>query len=327
MMTPSFWYQPAGPLARALTPASMLWQAGAALRRAVTQSVKSPVPVLCVGNLVVGGAGKTPITMDLVARLRARGVMAASLSRGHGGEQSGPLRVDALDHRAVDVGDEPLLLAQYNPAWIGRDRGRAALAMAEAGVGAIILDDGMQNPTLHQDLTMLVVDAATGFGNGRIIPAGPLREDAEAGLARAHAVVLMGDGPGPRSLRDRPTLRARLVPDAGIIDKLRGRRVLAFAGIGRPRKFFDMLASCGVILADCVPFADHYRLDPTEMASLLLRAQSQGAIPVTTEKDAMRLPPAVRQRLVVVPVRVGWEDEPAVEQMLDLLMEGRHGQP
>lgn len=327
MRAPGFWYGPPGWAAVALTPLSWLWRLGGALR--ATKPQAAPVPVLCVGNLVAGGTGKTPVVRDLVARLRSRDVAAASLSRGHGGRLPGPQLVDPVRHDAGDVGDEPLLLAMSNPAWIGRDRVAAARAMAAAGVDAIIMDDGFQNHALRKDLSLIVVDGGAGFGNGRVMPAGPLREPVDTGLSRADALVVIGEGPGLAAARAVagacPLLTARLVPDGAVADGLRDRPVLAFAGIGRPAKFFATLRDTGArLVAEC-SFDDHHPFSEAELSTLAAHAVREGAILVTTEKDAMRLTPAWRERVMTLPVRLSWDDPAAVDGLLDRLMGGCHG--
>ncbi|MFV3127887.1 tetraacyldisaccharide 4'-kinase [Niveispirillum sp. KHB5.9] len=327
MRAPGFWHAPPGLLALLLLPLSWLWRLGGALRAGKPQAV--PVPVLCVGNLVAGGTGKTPVVRDLVARLRVRGVAAASLSRGHGGRLAGPLPVDPIRHDAGDVGDEPLLLAGFHPAWVGRDRVAAAQAMAAAGVGAVIMDDGFQNPALRKDLSLIIVDGGAGFGNGFVMPAGPLREPVAAGLARADALVVIGDGPGLPAARavagNCPVLTARLVPDEAAVTGLKDRQVLAFAGIGRPAKFFATLRGAGarVVAEHC--FADHHRFSEAELSALAEQAARDRAILVTTQKDAMRLTPIWRDRVMTLPVRLSWDDPAAVERLLDRLMGVRHG--
>ena len=327
MRAPGFWYARPGMASALLTPLSWLWRAGGALQGGSPWA--APVPVLCVGNLVAGGTGKTPVVRDLVERLRARGVAAASLSRGHGGRLTGPVAVDPARHGAGDVGDEPLLLAGHHPAWIGRDRVAGARAMAAAGAGAIIMDDGFQNPSLRKDLSLVVVDGGTGFGNGRVIPAGPLREPLTAGLSRADALVVIGEGGGLAAARavaeGLPVLTARLVPDASVAAGLRGRAVLAFAGIGRPEKFFATLRDVGARVVEQVAFADHHPFTPTQFLALIGRAERMGAIPVTTEKDAMRLTPDWRERVIILPVRLSWDDPAMVERLLDRLMGVPHG--
>lgn len=327
MRAPAFWYAPPGMLSTLLTPLSWLWRAGALLGLRVP--VKVPVPVLCVGNLVAGGAGKTPVVRDLVARLAARGVVAASLSRGHGGRMRGPLPVDPALHHAMDVGDEPLLLAATGAAWIGRDRVVAAKAMVETGVCAIILDDGYQNRALHKDVSLIVVDGGAGFGNGRVIPAGPLRETVAKGLKRADALVVIGEGAGHAAAQSvaggLPVLTAQLLPDATVVERLTGRPLLAFAGIGRPGKFFATLRDAGLSVVAERAFPDHHPFSAADLSALLAQAEGVGAMLVTTEKDAMRLSPIWRPRVAVLPVRLSWDDQAAVERLLDRLMGTRHG--
>ncbi len=331
MRTPGFWYAKRGAAAAMLWPLSLLWGTGAALRRWRSIPVKVPVPVLCVGNLVAGGAGKTPVVMDLVTRLRTRGVVAASLSRGHGGRLAGPLPVDPVHHTAREVGDEPLLLSRHHPAWIGRDRVAAASAMAAAGIQAIILDDGFQNPALHKDLSLIVVDGRDGFGNGLVMPAGPLREPVADGLARASAIVVMGEGPGLAAARavpgGLPVPTARLVPDAAAAARLCGRRVLAFAGIGTPAKFFATLRAIGAQVVAERGFADHHPYRPADLDGLARQAMAADALLVTTEKDAMRLPPNWADKVDTLPVTLYWDDPTGIEALLDRLMEEGHGQP
>lgn len=324
MKAPGFWYRPPGLAAAALSPLACLWAGVTARRLRRGVPVKAGVPVICVGNLVAGGAGKTPLVRYLVERLRARGLDAAALSRGHGGRLTGPLRVDPDRHTAADVGDEPLLLSRHIPAWIGRDRVAAARAMRDAGVQAIIMDDGFQNPALAKDFSLIVADAGAGFGNGRVIPAGPLREPVVAGLARAQAVLLMGQqGPAAGGVRDAaaaaglPLLTAALVPDAAAAARLAGRRVLGFAGIGRPEKFFDTLRRIGAMPVATLPFPDHHPYMADELAALLRRAAALDALPVTTEKDAMRLPPALRAQVEILPVQVALGDAAALDRLLD----------
>lgn len=327
MKAPAFWYRPPSVAAALLWPVAAVW---AAVGRAKLgrPGFRPGVPVVCVGNLVAGGAGKTPVVLDLVARLRGMGVSAHSLSRGYGGRLEGPVRVDLGCHGAAEVGDEPLLLAAGGAAWVARDRAVGARAAVAAGAQVIVMDDGFQNPALAKDLSLLVVDGAMGFGNGRVIPAGPLREPVAEGLARADALVLVGeDRAGVAEMVGGrvPVLRARLVPEPGAAAGLRGKRVLAFAGIGRPGKFFDTIAEVGAELAEAVPFPDHHPYTGAEVEGLLARAGRLGAVPVTTAKDAVRLPAGLRDRAAVLPVALAWEDEGAVTALLEKVV--RHGQP
>ena len=313
---------------------------------------RAPVPVICCGNVTVGGAGKTTLALDLAARLSARGVAVHILLRGYGGAVGGGRRVglggvDRDLSRGVQpdlsrgvrrvtpgdpaslVGDEALLLAKLAPTWVGADRAASARAAVAAGAEALLLDDGLQNPTLIKDLSLLVVDGGSGFGNSRVLPAGPLREPVAAGAARCQAAVLIGaDAAGataqlPAGL---PVLHAHLEQGPEILE-LVGQRVLAFAGIGRPEKFFDALAQFGVTIVARKPFSDHHPYTAREIQDVLETAQRLNATAVTTPKDAVRLPPALLGRVRVVGVRLIWNDDAAIERLLEVAagLSPRHG--
>jgi len=318
MRAPDFWTA-GGILSTLLTPLGAGYDLAGRLRRALVHPVRVPVPVLCVGNLVAGGAGKTPVALSLLSAIAARGVAVHALSRGFGGSEAGPLRVDPPYHDAGRVGDEALLLAAVAPTWVARDRAAGARAAVAAGAAAIVMDDGFQNPALAKDLSVLVVDGEYGFGNGRLIPAGPLRERLADGLARADALIVLDpdrrDVLAGLALRI-PVLRARLVPVAGG-DRLAGQRVLAFAGIARPEKVFATLDSLGAVLVGCRSFPDHHRYRLAEVEAVLARAASLDAVPVTTEKDAVRLPPGLRARVRVLSVAIEWANPHALAQLLD----------
>ncbi len=277
----------------------------------------APVPVLCCGNVTAGGAGKTTLALDLGERLRARGIKVHFLTRGHGGRVRGVLQVDPTRHDSALVGDEPLLLAAVAPTFVAADRAAGARAAIAAGAEALLLDDGLQNPSLKKDFSLLVIDGRSGFGNGRLIPAGPLREPVAAGAARCRAAVLIGaDATGaladlPAGL---PVLYADLVPEGG--EQVAGRRVLAFAGIADPSKFFDTLASSGAALSGIKKFPDHHFYGEPALRALLAEAERLDAIPVTTPKDAVRLPPWARARITVVGVRLTWRDSVALDRLL-----------
>lgn len=324
MRAPAFWGRPPaapGLAARLLAPLAWAWTA-ATRRRLRRPGARVGAPVICVGNLTIGGAGKTPTVAALVARLAARGVAAHVVSRGHGGALTGPLRVDPRRHTAAEVGDEPLLLADLAPVWIGRDRAAAARAAVAAGAPAILLDDGFQNPGLAKDLGIVVVDAAFGFGNGRVIPAGPLREPVADGLARADLTLAIGPGPARAALRaawpalaGRPMAEGELRPlPTGMA--WTGLRALAFAGIARPEKFFATLRGLGAEIAAAHSFDDHAAYPPRLLARLEAEARGLGAQLVTTEKDAVRLPRAFRARVLVVPVRLELDAPDALDAAL-----------
>lgn len=313
MRPPAFWQHDTW-LAHLLAPAARV---GAALtaRRVARPGWRAPVPVLCCGNAGVGGAGKTTVALDLAQRLQARGVAVHCLTRGYGGRVRGVLRVDPAQHDASLVGDEPLLLAAVVPTWVAADRAAGARAAVAAGAQALLMDDGLQNPSLIQDAALLVVDGAVGFGNGRVMPAGPLREPVYAAAARCRAAVLIGaDAAGARGALPAglPVLTATLVPDSA----LPGTRVLAFAGIARPSKFHATLRQAGATVVECIDFPDHHRFTASELDRVMARAEALEARPVTTPKDAVRLPAAVRAQVLVAGVALRWDDPAALERLL-----------
>jgi tetraacyldisaccharide 4'-kinase len=314
--TPEFWARP-GLVPDLLQPLAWAYAAAAAARRAWTRPWRAPVPVICVGNLVAGGAGKTPVAIALARRLQAKGRAVHLLSRGYGGSLAGPVAVDRLRHGAGQVGDEALLLAAAAPAWIARDRPAGARAAIDAGAECLLLDDGLQNPTLAKDLSLLVIDGAYGLGNGRVLPAGPLREPLAAGLARADAVVLMGDDRAGVTARlgGKTLLRARLVPENAAA--FAGRAVVPFAGIGRPAKFFATLEGIGAQLVARHAFADHHPYSAAELQRLLAEAQAAHAVLVTTAKDAMRLPAEWRAHVEVLAVNAEFADVAALDRLVD----------
>jgi tetraacyldisaccharide 4'-kinase len=316
---PEFWARD-GLLPRLLQPAASVAAAITAGRMA-RPGWRASVPVICCGNVSVGGAGKTTVALDLAARIAARGVRVHYLLRGYGGRARRVRRVQAGD-AASEVGDEALLLAEVAPTWIGADRAASARAAIAAGAEALVMDDGLQNPTLHKDFSLLVVDGGYGFGNGRVLPAGPLREPVIAGAARCRAAVLIGaDGADaaralPPSL---PVLRARLVPAPDAV-RLQGRKVLAFAGIGRPEKFFATVEAVGGVLVGRRPFPDHHPYGDTELVGLITEATQLDALPVTTAKDAVRIPAGTREKFAVLGVSLGWEQPAEIEALLTELL-------
>jgi tetraacyldisaccharide 4'-kinase len=326
---PAFWRRDGGVLPVLLAPVAAVTAAWTA-HRVARAGWRAPVPVICCGNVTVGGAGKTTMALDLGRRLVARGHRAHFLLRGYGGSMRGVHRVSDGDTAAL-VGDEALLLAEVAPTWIGGDRAASARAAVAAGAEVLVLDDGLQNPTLHKDLSLLVVDGGSGFGNGRVLPAGPLREPVVAGAARCQAAVLIGaDAAGVAAMLPAtlPLLRARLVPGAEVA-ALAARRVFAFAGIASPEKFFATLSQSGANLVGRVPFADHHCYTDRELRHLLEQAARLGAVPATTPKDAVRLPDAIRRQVHVIGVTLAWDDAVSLEALLTRTMCGqeRQGDP
>jgi tetraacyldisaccharide 4'-kinase len=294
MREPGFWHGPASLKVHLLKPLGALYGAVAA-RRLQQTGLKAGIPVFCVGNYGVGGAGKTPTVLALARLMRELGETPVVLSRGYGGEMRGPVRVDPARHTAFRVGDEPLMLAGQVPVVVSRKRADGVPLARSQGATVILMDDGFQSPAIVKDASLIVIDANRGLGNGQVFPAGPLRAPLRPQLARTDALIVVGDGraaePVARELSalGRPVLSARLAPDAAQVAALAGKRVLAFAGIGDPARFFDTLRASGIEVAAQRAFADHHPYAPAEIESLISDARRDGLTPVTTEKDLARL--------------------------------------
>lgn len=330
MKAPAFWTvsegREAAPLVRALlSPLAALYAWAGARRLRSTRPHELSVPVICVGNLTLGGTGKTPVVQALMRRLSALGAQPFALSRGYGGREKGPLQVDPVHQDAGDVGDEPLLLAQAGPVVISRDRPAGAELAAGEEASVIVMDDGHQNPSLAKALSILVIDGQTGWGNGRVFPAGPLREPVEPGLARADAAIVMmpdeDSEPDYRALGldevEYPVLRAWLKPSA----PPPGGALIAFAGIGRPEKFYDALTAAGGEIIDTVSFGDHHAFSEGEMKYLFSLAARHGASLVTTEKDWVRLPVHARERIAAWPVEAVFAQPDVVDALLQRVVD------
>ncbi len=327
MRPPRFWLNPPqrpGLRARLLAPLGALY-AMATRRRLARPGWQAEVPVICVGNLSVGGTGKTPVVIALAQMLGAQGHNVHVVSRGYGGALAGPVQVDERRHTAAQVGDEPLLIAAFAPVWVAHDRAAGVRAAQDAGADIVLMDDGLQNPSVIKTRAIVVVDAETGFGNGFCLPAGPLREPVTEGLQRADLVLAIGtDNARQRfaaqwasALKDTPVLGASLIPlETGM--QWQGLRALAFAGIGRPQKFFDTLESLGVVLTRTKALDDHQPLGAALLTRLENEAHALGAQLVTTEKDAVRLPRAMRAKVLTLPVRLSLEDPQALLATLNL---------
>ena len=318
MREPRFWARN-GVAASALLPLACAWTGASRVRRRLSRPWHAPVPVLCVGNVTVGGAGKTPVAMTLAQELDALDRRPHVLTRGYGGRLKGPARVDRRRHSAREVGDEPLLLARHAPVWVGADRARSAARAVADGAGILVMDDGLQNHSLAKDVSILVVDGPRGLGNGRVMPAGPLREPLNDALSRCHAVVIVGSdrhGLGDRLAGSgRIVLHARLEPDPDSAPP-DGRPLYAFAGIGRPGKFFSTLRETGATLVKTRSFPDHHVHDPAAVAAMSEEAGALGARLVTTEKDWVRLDEATRALADPVPVRMVFRDASALDGLI-----------
>jgi tetraacyldisaccharide 4'-kinase len=294
MREPAFWHGPSSWKSHLLRPFGALYGAIAA-KRLKRRGLDAGVPVLCVGNYHVGGAGKTPTVLALAKLLRDLGETPVVLSRGYGGKLHGPVRVDPIRHAATDVGDEPLMMAGQLAVVVARQRADGVPLARSQGATVILMDDGFQNPAVAKDASLIVIDGNRGLGNGRVFPAGPLRAPLKSQLARTDALIIVGDGPAAAAVaaeiaaQGKPVLRAHLTPDAASVASLRGRRVLAFAGIGDPARFFATLEASGIEVARRRAFADHHPLAQGEIDGLVAEATRDALTLVTTEKDLARL--------------------------------------
>lgn len=325
MDEPAFWRRPSSLTSRLLTPLAALYGAIAA-RRMARPGHDAGVPVICVGNYHTGGAGKTPTVLALTALLRDLGMRPVVLSRGYGGALAGPLLLDAARHTAAEVGDEPKMMAAHTPVVVARDRVAGARLAREAGADVIVMDDGFQNPALKKDFSLIVIDARRGLGNGKVFPAGPLRAPLAPQLARTDALAVIGEGDAAADVaqalaaRGVPMLRARVAPDAATLAALRGKRVLAFAGIGDPGRFFRTLRENGIDVAAERTFPDHHRFTPDEIARLRDEAARAHLAPVTTEKDFARLGDddfaALRDGITALPVTLRFDDAARLRELV-----------
>lgn len=314
MRTPQFW-QHNDWRSTLLLPASALYWVGARISRYLATPQRAPLPVISVGNVTVGGAGKTPTVLALIPLLREMQHVPHIISRGYGGMPHTAHRVTASDDWRM-VGDEPLLLAAAAPTWVGAQRPASAYAAHAAGATVVVADDALQHHRLHKDISLLVIDGAYGIGNGRLLPAGPLREPLSAAVARCDAVVMIGDDTQQLGARiTKPIFRAR-VETTGDTSWLYDAAVIAFAGLARPQKFFDGLRVLGASLLSWHSFADHHAYARDEVEALLAQAKQHQAVLVTTAKDAVKLAPDLRAQVRVLDIALRWQDEAALRQWL-----------
>lgn len=333
MQAPSFWYsKEASASAILLAPLAALYDAAGRLNRWMTTPMPAPMPVICVGNLVAGGAGKTPTAIALARLLSGEGHNVHMLTRGYGGRLSGPVSVDLTQHTAADVGDEALLLARVAPTWIGADRRVIAHRASDAGSTLAIMDDGFQNPSLRKTVSLVVVDGEVGLGNGCVMPAGPLREDPRRALTRADAIIVMGedrvgiaDALRAMMARPLPVFAASLRATPAALNLAR-EKVFAFAGIARPEKFFASLRACGCNIAGMKAFPDHYSFRTSDVTALRSAARAAGARLVTTEKDHVRLSGEDAADIAVFAVEASFADPAAIQSFLSsYLVKAVHG--
>lgn len=319
MRAPDFWWRPPGLIAALLAPLGMIYGA-VTLRRMARPGAPAPVPVVCIGNFTAGGAGKTPVAIAVTGRLGALGHRPAFLTRGYGAKVRQPLLVDPARHDAGAVGDEALLLARHAPVIVSPDRAAGARLAAETGADVIVMDDGLQNPSLAKQLSIAVIDGGAGFGNGHCMPAGPLRAPVAGQAPYVDRLITIGPGGAAAQAlaagTGLPLLHAALMPDPEAAAALSGHRLLAFAGIGRPGKFFETLTGLGLEPAMVRAFADHHVYTPAEIGELVEAARSRGLLLVTTEKDMARLGRDAPAGLRSLPVSVTFSDPAAVDAAL-----------
>lgn len=318
MKAPKFWNAGSKSiLPHVLAPLSAVYQAANWLNRSQTKTGSVSAPVICIGNVVAGGAGKTPVAIAIAQFLQQSGWTPHFLSRGYGGSIEGPERVVLDVHDAGMVGDEPLLLAGVAPTWISKDRLAGAKAAIASGANVIVMDDGLQNLSIAKTLSVLVIDGGFGIGNGRIMPAGPLRETPSQALRKSDAIVIVGDEADYLNFATEgvPVFRARIVPHA-LQSELVGEKVVAFAGIGRPGKFFKSLEQAGADIVAAVEFADHHSFSQNDIMELVEKAALNNAALVTTRKDYVRLPIDAKMMTTVFDIDLLFEKPKALQNLL-----------
>jgi len=318
MKTPAFW-QHKTLLSTLLMPLAYLYETFSTFARLKTAPVTLPIPVICIGGVTAGGAGKTPVALYFGTRMNALNINAFYLTRGYGGSLVGPVRVNPEKHTAAEVGDEPLLLAQILPTIKCADRLAGAKLALKQGAEAIIMDDGFQNPSLTKKLSVLVVDGRTGFGNGRLIPAGPLRERIKNAVNRSHMIVTVNRTTRiPPFPDDKPVFVATTFAKDGAMFK--GKKIFAFCGLAYPEKFFEMLRSLGVKMIASQAFADHHPYTRQELNKLIIAASAEKAVLVTTSKDMVRVPPDLRDCMIAIELGLEMDNASALDNIINYVM-------
>ena len=325
---PNFWTHK-GPISTALLPLSLIWFLAGKLRQLVAKTEVADLPIICVGNILIGGSGKTPVTAALCRLLKEQGYVTCILTRGYKGNKKGPVFADSALHTTDDIGDEAVMLALSNDVCVCADRIKgAAFIAAQKKFDVIIMDDGMQNPWLHKDITLTVFDGGVGAGNQRILPAGPLREPLNTGLAKADAAIFNGQDEKKLSAllpNTLPQFKGKLYLDQKMAKALRKKRFIAFAGIGRPKRFFETVANTGADLVRTLSFADHHSYSEADLSRMQQEAWTNGAELITTHKDWVRLPPEWRARVSALPVtfRFSRNDKSALLKLITAVLPER----
>lgn len=319
MRAPQFWYEPNTWKAKFLYPLGYFYNLLTLLRGKLAKPQSYSCLTICIGNLNVGGTGKTPTTIALAQHFLKKGLQVHVVSRGYKGKFQGTFLVDPQKHKSDEVGDEPLLMSEFTSVWVSNKRKNGIAAAENAGAQIVLLDDGFQDPSFHKDFSLIVVDGEKGFGNKKCMPAGPLRENIVQGFKRADALVIVGQriykfDTFPTHLK---IIHSTLKPIETGMNWKEGK-YLAFAGIADPSKFFKTLRSLGANLIDCVALSDHQNLDGQVLKRLERKANSAHAQLVTTEKDAVRLSNTFRKKVLSLPVRIEFDDKNELENLFNI---------